>query len=176
MVYITIQQPPPTSPPQPHTVCIIHTVHLLWEGGGEVREKVEGQQYTSTVPSSMGATIHKLGRQYQPWVNVLYLQSIKSVKHNAAKSVNRSILKKIRHIGFGVFIVDSSMVCLFWLLRAHVSLSGSRSVALLLILLHNNALTQNSFCHERYHVLPRMIIQLIFFSKVHVCLIAYIHL
>jgi hypothetical protein len=26
-------------------------------------------------------------------------------KHNATKSVNRSILKKSRHIGFGVFIV-----------------------------------------------------------------------
>jgi hypothetical protein len=37
------------------------------------------------------------------------LQSIKSVKHNAAKSFNRSILKKSRHIGFGVFIVQSSM-------------------------------------------------------------------
>ena len=37
------------------------------------------------------------------------LQSIKSVKHNAAKSVNRSILKKSRHIGFGVFIVHSSL-------------------------------------------------------------------
>jgi hypothetical protein len=38
--------------------------------GGEVREKVEGQQYTSIVTSSMGATVHKLGRKYQPWVNV----------------------------------------------------------------------------------------------------------
>ncbi len=34
----------------------------------------------------------------------------KSVKHNAAKSVNRSILKKSRHIGFGVLIVHSSMI------------------------------------------------------------------
>jgi hypothetical protein len=39
----------------------------------------------------------------------MYLQSIKSVKHNAAKSVIRSILKKSRHIGFGVFILHSSM-------------------------------------------------------------------
>jgi hypothetical protein len=32
-------------------------------GGGEVREKVEGQQYTSIVPSPRGATtVHKLGR------------------------------------------------------------------------------------------------------------------
>jgi hypothetical protein len=29
--------------------------------GGEAREKVEGQQYTSIFPSSMGATVHKLG-------------------------------------------------------------------------------------------------------------------
>ncbi len=36
----------------------------------------------------------------------MYLQSI-----NAAKSVNRSMLKKRRHIGFGVFIVHSSMHC-----------------------------------------------------------------
>ncbi len=34
------------------------------------------------------------------------------VKHNAAKSVNRSILKKSRHKVFGVFIVHSSMVYL----------------------------------------------------------------
>jgi hypothetical protein len=38
----------------------------------------------------------------------MYLQSIKSVKHNVEKSVNRSIVKKSRHIGFGVFIVHSS--------------------------------------------------------------------
>jgi hypothetical protein len=41
----------------------------------------------------------------------MYLQSIKSVKHNATVSVNRSMLKKRRHIGFGVFIVHSSMLC-----------------------------------------------------------------
>ncbi len=40
-------------------------------------------------------------------------QSIKSVKHNAVKSVNRSIFKKSRHIGFGVFIVHSSMILSF---------------------------------------------------------------
>ncbi len=51
MVYSTIQP----SPPSP--------VHLVWEGGREVREKIEGQQYTSIVPSSMGATVHKLGRK-----------------------------------------------------------------------------------------------------------------
>ncbi len=39
----------------------------------------------------------------------MYLQSIKSVKNNAENAVNRSILKKSRLIGFGVFIVNSSM-------------------------------------------------------------------
>jgi hypothetical protein len=40
----------------------------------------------------MGPAVHKLGRKCQ--LECMYLQSIKSVKHNAAKSVNRSILKK----------------------------------------------------------------------------------
>jgi hypothetical protein len=35
----------------------------------------------------------------------MYLQSIKSVQQNAAKTVNRAILKKSRQKGFGVFIV-----------------------------------------------------------------------
>jgi hypothetical protein len=63
MVYSTVHPPPHT-----HTVCIYCTVHLVWEGGegGEVREKIEGKQYTSIVPSSMGATVHKLGQKYQP--------------------------------------------------------------------------------------------------------------
>jgi hypothetical protein len=61
MVYSTIQHPPP---PQLHTLSV-YKVHLVW-GGGEVREKVEGQQYTSIVPSSMGATVHKQGRKYKP--------------------------------------------------------------------------------------------------------------
>ncbi len=67
MVYSTIQHPPP--PLHSHTLSV-YTVHLVWEGGGEVREKVEGQQYTSICSSSIGATVHKLGRKYQPWVNV----------------------------------------------------------------------------------------------------------
>ncbi len=33
--------------------CSVNTVRLVWEVGGKVREKVEGQQYTSIVPSSM---------------------------------------------------------------------------------------------------------------------------
>ncbi len=62
MVYSTIQHPPPS-----HTLSV-YAVHLVCEGGkgGEVREKEEGQQYTSIVPSSMGATGHKLGRKYKP--------------------------------------------------------------------------------------------------------------
>jgi hypothetical protein len=57
MVYNTTQHPPP---PRNHTLSV-YTVHLLWEEG-EVRENVEEQQYTSLVPSFMGATVHKLGR------------------------------------------------------------------------------------------------------------------
>ncbi len=55
-------------------------------------------------------------RQFTSWVENtnhewMYLQSIKSVKRNAARSIiNRSILKKSRRIGFSVFIVHSSMV------------------------------------------------------------------
>jgi hypothetical protein len=46
----------------------VYTVRLVWEGerGEEVRENVDGQQYTSIVPSTMGATVYKLGRKYQP--------------------------------------------------------------------------------------------------------------
>jgi hypothetical protein len=66
MVYTTIQHPP-ISPPQSHTLSV-YTVHLVWGGGGvgQREGKVEGQQYTSIVPSSMRATVHKLGRKYKP--------------------------------------------------------------------------------------------------------------
>ncbi len=108
MVYSTIHPSPP--PPQTHTVCIYCTLSLgTGEGGGEFREKMERHQYASTVPLSMGATVHKLGRKYQVNVSPVY----KSVKHNAANSVNRSILKKSRHIGFDVFLVHSSMCTWF---------------------------------------------------------------
>ncbi len=67
MVYNITQH---TSPPPSHSHTLsVYTVRLHWEGG-EVREKVEEQQYTSIVHSSMGATVHKLGRKYQPCVNV----------------------------------------------------------------------------------------------------------
>jgi hypothetical protein len=46
----------------------LYTVH--WEGGegggGQREDTVEGQQYTSKAPSSMGATVHKLGQKYKP--------------------------------------------------------------------------------------------------------------
>jgi hypothetical protein len=46
---------------------VVYTVH--WEGGegggGQREGTVEGHQYTSIVPSSMGATVHKLGRKYK---------------------------------------------------------------------------------------------------------------
>ncbi len=50
MVYNTTQHPPP---PQPHTVCIYCTFILgRGEGrGGGVREKVEGQQAGSKIPT-----------------------------------------------------------------------------------------------------------------------------
>jgi hypothetical protein len=40
---------------------------------------------------------------------------------NAAKSVNRSILKKSRHIGLGVFIVFSSMIEILLLTGKHTT-------------------------------------------------------
>jgi hypothetical protein len=47
MIYNTTQHPPPHPHPQPHTVCIYSTFTLGRGGGvGEVREKVEGQQFT----------------------------------------------------------------------------------------------------------------------------------
>ncbi len=90
-----LQHNPP--PPPDHTLSV-YSVHLVWEGveGGEVREKIEGQQYTSIVPSSMGGNSSQAGTKI-PTNEWMYLQSIKSVKHNAANSVNRSILKKSRH-------------------------------------------------------------------------------
>ncbi len=54
MVYSTIHPPPL------RYALSVYTVHLVWEGGEggwEVREKIEGQQYTSIVPSSMVATV-----------------------------------------------------------------------------------------------------------------------
>ncbi len=53
-------------PPPPSDTYFLYILYISFgKGGGEVREKIEGQQYTSIVPSSMGATVHKLGRKYQ---------------------------------------------------------------------------------------------------------------
>jgi hypothetical protein len=53
MVYNTIQHPPP---PQPHTVCMYcmftGTLGKGGVGGGEVREKVDGQQFTRGVENT----------------------------------------------------------------------------------------------------------------------------
>jgi hypothetical protein len=50
MVYNTNQRPPtPHSPTATATVCIYCTINL---GRGEVREKVEGQQYTRGVENT----------------------------------------------------------------------------------------------------------------------------
>ena len=61
MVYNTTQQPPP---PHSHT-RFVYTVHLPMEGGGEGQREgtLEGQQYTSIIPSSMGATV-----RFTSWV------------------------------------------------------------------------------------------------------------
>ncbi len=107
------------------------------ESGQKQRVKIlQKMVYYSTIEEGKGATVHKYccfvhggnssqaGSKIQT-TELMYLQSIKSVKHNAAKSVNRSILKKSRHIGFGAFIVHSFMlltlVALFRELQTTVS-------------------------------------------------------
>jgi hypothetical protein len=58
--------PPPPPPPQPHTVCT-YILYIYFGKGGrgvEVREKVEGPQYTSLVLSSMGTR----EQQFTSWV------------------------------------------------------------------------------------------------------------
>jgi hypothetical protein len=49
--YTTQFNTPPPPPSQPYIVCINCTFSLGRGGGYEVREKIEGQQYTSIVPS-----------------------------------------------------------------------------------------------------------------------------
>ncbi len=105
MVYNTIQHPPPLPP---HSLTLsVYTVHLVWEGG-EVREKVEGQQHISIVPLSMGATVHKLGRKYQPWMKVSPVYTI--CLNTMPQSLLTGQFYRKADIRFGVFIVHSSMV------------------------------------------------------------------
>jgi hypothetical protein len=67
MIYNTIHPPPPQPPIATHHLYLQYsTFSLRRGGGGKVREKVEGQQYTSIILASMGATDHKLGQKYQP--------------------------------------------------------------------------------------------------------------
>ncbi len=107
MVYSTIQHNSTPPPPHSHTLSVHIYCTMYIQFGREGR----------------GATVHKYikflrpwGQQFTSWVEkqtmskcISTLQSINSVNHNAAKSVNRSILKKSRHIGFVVFIIHSSM-------------------------------------------------------------------
>jgi hypothetical protein len=66
MVYIQFNTPLPSPPTVTHCLYVMYISFGKVGRGEEVREKVEGQQYTSIVPSSMGATVHKLGRKYLP--------------------------------------------------------------------------------------------------------------
>jgi hypothetical protein len=68
MVHSTIQHPRTPTPP-PHCLYI-YTLNLVWEGGEGGGGQREGRGATvhkySIVTSSMGATVHKLGRKYKP--------------------------------------------------------------------------------------------------------------
>jgi hypothetical protein len=106
--YVLQYNSTPSHPPHSHTLSVC-TVHLVWEGGGKGGQR-KGR--VATVVHKYSSFVH--GGKFTSWVENtnhewMYLQSIKSVRHNAAKSISRSILKKSRHLGFGVFIVNSSM-------------------------------------------------------------------
>jgi hypothetical protein len=83
---------PPHPYPLPYHTLSVYNVHLVWErvGGGQR----EGRGATVHMYSSY--LLRPWGQQFTSWVEntnqwvYVYLQSIKSVKHNAAKSVNRS--------------------------------------------------------------------------------------
>jgi hypothetical protein len=111
MVYTAQFTPHPPPPPQTLTVCINSTFSLV--RGEEVREKIEGQQFTSIVH---GGNRSQAGSKI-PTNEWMYFQNIKSVKHIAATSVNRSILKKSRHIEIG--LLQCNFSTLMWFL-AHL--------------------------------------------------------
>ncbi len=97
---------PPPHPPQQLTVCIYCTFSLGKGGGQREGREATVHKYSSFV-QSMGATVHKLGQKYQPWVNVSPVYKICLTQ--CRKVFNRSILKKSRHLGFGVLTVHLSM-------------------------------------------------------------------
>ncbi len=96
--------PPPLTPPQPH--MSVYTVLYVYFGKG-------GGGYGGGQREGRGATIHKYcsfvygGNSSQPRVHVCPVYEI--CETHAAKSIKRSILKQSRHLGFGVFLVNSSM-------------------------------------------------------------------
>ncbi len=107
MIYRAQFNPQPPPPPQTLTVCINSTFSLGRGGGGQREDR--------------GATVHKYssfvhgGNSSQagskiPTNEWMYLHSLKSVKHNAAMYVNRSILKKSRHIGIGLLQCNLSTI------------------------------------------------------------------
>jgi hypothetical protein len=101
----TPHTPPP--PTQQHTVCIYCTFSLGRVGGGGQKE---GRGETVHKYSSFvhGGNSSQAGSKI-PTMSECISRQIKSVRYNAARFFNRSISKKSRHIGFGVFIVHSSM-------------------------------------------------------------------
>ncbi len=72
MVHSTFQHPP--SPPPTVTHCLYTVLYIGKGGGGRRSERryIRGATVHKyhIVPSSMGATVQKLGRKYKPWVNV----------------------------------------------------------------------------------------------------------
>ncbi len=92
MVQRTFQHPPPTV-----TLLLYIKLWILyrqWEGGegkgGQREGTVEGQQYTTSKVQFLLPWV----QQFTSWVENtnhewMYLQSIKSIKQKAAKSVNR---------------------------------------------------------------------------------------
>ncbi len=80
-------------PPHTATHCIYYTFTLGREGGGQREGRgATGQKYCSFVH---GATVHKLGRKYQPTSECIsILQSIKSVKHMLQSSLTGHFLRK----------------------------------------------------------------------------------
>ncbi len=90
-------------PPHSHTLSVYTVSFTLGRGRGQREGRGHKRGHLS-----IAATVHKLGQKYQLWLNVSPVYKI--CQTHAAKSGNRSILKKSRHLGFGVFLVHSSMV------------------------------------------------------------------